>query len=200
MPRKPPEVVKLPPAGAQYEEQTYRIAPVEELHEHPENPRQGDVGAIVTSIDANGFYGALVVQKSTRFVLAGNHRLKALRARGVTHVPIIERDVDDQTALKILLVDNRSGDLASYDEVKLLELLTLAAESGYLEGTGYDGDDLDDMRMQWESDLRGVVDRPGANSTAGSFTVRFDESDRDAVRGALERAFAELGIETVSFS
>lgn len=182
-------------AETKYEEQNYRIANLADLHEHPENPRQGDVGAIVTSIDANGFYGALIVQKSTQRVLAGNHRLKALRAQGVKRVPIIERDVDDATALRILLGDNRTGDLASYDEVKLLQLLTAAAQEGNLLGTGYDGDDVDELRKLWESDLASHIDTRGQGGLDGRFTVIFDEKDRDAVRTLLDEMIAEADID-----
>lgn len=147
--------------------QTYRIAKLSELTEHPDNPRQGDVGAIITSVEANGFYGALVVQKDSGRVLAGNHRMKALKAKGVTSAPIIELDVDDRTALRILLGDNRTGDLASYDEGKLLDLLMQAAAEDNLLGTGYDGDDIDTML----SDLAG----PDAKQTIhhGALSARF---------------------------
>lgn len=126
-----------------YADQTYRIADIAELKEHPENPNQGDVGAIHTSTEANGWYGAITVQKSTGYVLAGNHRLQERKARGATRVPIIERDVDDATALRILLGDNRTAQLATYDEHALLVLLQREAANDNLLGTGWDGDDVD---------------------------------------------------------
>jgi len=178
-----------------YEDQTYRIADLSELEEHPDNPRQGDVGAITESIKANGWYGALTVQKSTGRILGGNHRKKALQALGITRVPIIERDVDDERALTILLGDNRMSDLASYDEVKLLELLSREAEAGRLAGTGYDGDDVDDLRKLWESDLSLHVDTRGQSDLGGRFTLIFDEKDRDEVRRLLDEMIAESGID-----
>lgn len=123
--------------------QEYRTARVDELTPHPENPRQGDVGAIHTSIETNGFYGALIVQKSTGHILAGNHRLVAAVAAGAVTVPILEIDVDDVTAKRILLADNRTNDLATYDNEALAQLLTALAMEDELLGTGYDGDDLD---------------------------------------------------------
>lgn len=57
---------------------------LDRLATHPENPRQGDVAAIAASIETNGFYGAVVAQKSSGHVLAGNHRLLAARERGDT--------------------------------------------------------------------------------------------------------------------
>lgn len=116
-----------------------------ELTPHPSNPRQGDVGAIVQSIEANGWVGSLVAQCSTGYVLAGNHRLQAAGHLGFDKVPVHWVDVDDETALRILLADNRTADLATYDEQALAQLLAELATDSDLEGTGYDGDDLDNL-------------------------------------------------------
>jgi ParB-like chromosome segregation protein Spo0J len=105
-------------------EQTYAIEPVESLTTHPDNPRKGDVDMIGKSIEANGFYGSVIAQTSTRHVLAGNHRLIAARARGVEHLPVIWVDVDDDRARRILAVDNRASDAAEWDDERLAALLT----------------------------------------------------------------------------
>ena len=112
---------------------------------HPDNPRQGDIGAIATSIDQNGWYGTVVAQKSTGHVLAGNHRLQAAQQLGIKEVPVYWVDVDDTTAKKILLADNRTNDLATYNDDVLTELLTDLVSTDDLLGTGYDGDDLDQL-------------------------------------------------------
>ena len=44
---------------------------------HPRNVRQGDVGAIATSLSTHGQYRPIVVQESTGHILAGNHTYKA---------------------------------------------------------------------------------------------------------------------------
>lgn len=122
------------------------LVPVQDLTPHPKNPRQGDVGAIHQSIEANGFYGVVIAQKSTGRVLAGNHRLLAAKHAGAKTVPVTWVDVDDATALRILIADNRTNDLASYDNAALAELLQgVLADAGTLEGTGYDGDALDEL-------------------------------------------------------
>lgn len=125
--------------------QRYRQAAVESLTPHPRNPNQGDVGAIHTSIEANGFYGAILVQKSSQHVIAGNHRLVAAVAAGAAKVPVIELDVDDETALRIMLADNRTAALATNDDQALADLLSDIAARDDLLGTGYDGDDLDTL-------------------------------------------------------
>ena len=138
------------------------IVAVSKLHLHPDNPRQGDVGAIVESIEANGWYGTLVAQKSTGRVLAGNHRLQAAQALDMKEVPVYWVDVEDNEAQRILLAHNRTSDLATYDDNILADLLkdmALNQENG-LTGTGYDGDDLDDLL----ADIS-VVDKPEKEMT-----------------------------------
>lgn len=125
---------------------TSELAPLDAVRPHPKNPRQGDIGSIHESIQANGFYGAIIAQKSTGFILAGNHRWQAARQSGATEIPITWVDVDDDHALRILLADNRTNDLASYDDNALAELLKEIHEAhGNLIGTGYDGDALDEL-------------------------------------------------------
>jgi ParB-like chromosome segregation protein Spo0J len=125
--------------------ETYEEVSLGALKSHPKNPRQGDVGAIYESIDANGFYGAVVAQKSTGHILAGNHRWMAAKEAGMVTVPVIWVDVDDDRALRILLADNKTNDDASYDESALAAILADLANTSDLLGTGYDGDDLDEL-------------------------------------------------------
>jgi len=121
-------------------------APVDSLLPHPDNPRQGDVDAIEESILANGWYGAVIVQLSTRFILAGNHRWQGAKRAGALTVPTIFVDVDDATARRIILADNRTADRASYDQESLTNILTsIQQEAGNLAGTGYVDSDLKQM-------------------------------------------------------
>ena len=126
--------------------ESYEIVPIDQIRPHPRNPRQGDVGAIQQSIEANGFYGACVVQRSTGHILAGNHRWKGARAAGEKTIPVTWVDCDDDRALRILLADNRTSDIASYDDNALAELLrSIQLDTGTLLGTGFDGEALDEL-------------------------------------------------------
>lgn len=125
---------------------TVEDVPLDALTAHPANPRQGDVGAIAESIQTNGWWGVIVAQRSTGYVLAGNHRLAAARALGMQAVPVHYLDVDDPTALRVLLADNRANDRASYNDHALATLLqAVLADAGTLDGTLYDPDDLDQL-------------------------------------------------------
>jgi ParB-like chromosome segregation protein Spo0J len=119
---------------------------IDEIHTHPSNVRQGDVGAICESLKAHGQYRAIVFQKSTGRILAGNHTWKAAKALGWTQIAATPVVCDDQQALRILLADNKANDLATYNEPELVELLKQLAdtEEGLL-GTLFDEDELDSL-------------------------------------------------------
>ena len=138
---------------------------IDAVQPHPRNARQGDVGAIVQSIRANGVYRPLIVQRSTGYILAGNHTWRALRETGHDEAPVVYVDADDEQAVRILLADNRSSDLGAYDDVALAELLVELATSTEraLAGTGYDAQDLDrlldDLSRPFDASNLGKVDR-----------------------------------------
>lgn len=125
------------------------LRPLDDLHPHPDNPRQGDIGAISESLRVNGQYAPIIATPDGT-VLAGSHRLAAARALGWTEMLVATVDVDDVAARRILLADNRTSDLATYDDNELLALLSGLATDDQLDGTGWDGDDLDELLQQLE--------------------------------------------------
>ncbi|MFD0478024.1 ParB/RepB/Spo0J family partition protein [Nonomuraea thailandensis] len=122
--------------------QTYRMVPVADLEPHPDNPHQGDVDVIAKSIEKNGFYGTILVQKSRMRIIAGEHRWRGAKAKGLGQVPALILDVDDAAALRILLADNRTAEIGGYDDQALAELLRSLDD---LDGTGWTEQDLDDL-------------------------------------------------------
>jgi hypothetical protein len=148
----------MPQPTAAVLDQHFEMVEVRTLVTHPRNPNEGDYGAIQESVETNGFWGALVVQRSTRYVLVGNHRLVVARDAGITHVPVLWVDVDDTQALRILTGDNRTARLGS-DKTDLLTeiLIELAMSPTGLAGTGYDGDDLDAMMAELNQTLEAAA-------------------------------------------
>ena len=115
---------------------------VADLRPHPDNPRSGDVSAIRESIERNGLYRPIVVNRPGMEVLAGNHTLQAVKELGWSEIAATFVEVDAEKARRILLVDNRSNDLAGYDTEALVDLLS---ELPDLEGTGYDESTLGEL-------------------------------------------------------
>jgi hypothetical protein len=116
--------------------------PVGTLITYPGNPRRGNLAAITESLEENQQYSPLVVQASTRYVLAGNHTLEAAQKLGWAEVDVVFVDVDDDRARKILISANRTADLGEYDDQAQLDIL---AQLDDLTGTGYADEDLDGL-------------------------------------------------------
>ncbi len=99
------------------------LVPVDALSPYPGNPRRGRLDVIVESLSQHGQYRPIVVNQRTMQVLAGNHTLEAAKHLGWDDIAVSYVDVDEDTAKRIVLVDNRSNDLAVYDDSALVGLL-----------------------------------------------------------------------------
>jgi ParB-like chromosome segregation protein Spo0J len=123
------------------------LRPIDEVRPHPENPNNGDVDAICESIEVNGMYRPVYAQKSTSFVIVGNHTWEAAKRLDAKVVPVVWLDVDDEAAKRLMLADNKIASLAMLDPSAELALLEeLAASETDLQGTGYRARDLEVLR------------------------------------------------------
>jgi site-specific DNA-methyltransferase (adenine-specific) len=120
---------------------TYDL-PVTDLVDWPGNARVHDQATLDESVTAYGQYRAVLGRQlpDGRVQLLAGHGTKAALARaGYETVTVEVRDVpDDAAARRIVLMDNRSNDRASYDERALLALLDQAHADGGLGGSGFD--------------------------------------------------------------
>lgn len=132
----------------------YETLPVEKLVTFHQNPRRGNVEVIAESLVSNRQYRPIVVNRGTKTgrkyeVLAGNHTLLAARYlvdKGVKDFEQLDCwviDVDDDAARRIVLADNRTSDLSSYDDQDLVALLEQM--EGDLSGTGWLEEDLSEL-------------------------------------------------------
>ena len=125
------------------------ISPTKLVHD-PENPRkhgEENLIAIRSSILSYGQVEPLVVQKSTKMVIAGNARLRVLKDLGYKSVKIVMLDVDDTEARKLSIALNRSGELAEWNEDVLAKHLeALSADMDFDSLTvGFDEDDMAEL-------------------------------------------------------
>ncbi|WP_369354625.1 hypothetical protein [Streptomyces sp. cg2] len=72
-------------------------------------------------------------------------------------------DVDDDTAAKIVIVDNRTSDLAGYDTILLADILQDLPD---LQGTGYDQEQLDQLLD--ETELPAPIELPSDGAGTGA--------------------------------
>ncbi|MDQ1127575.1 DNA modification methylase [Microbacterium sp. SORGH_AS 505] len=176
--------------------------PVEDLQVFHRNPRRGDVRAIAASLEAQGQYRPIVVNVGSltgrpNEILAGNHTFLAACSLGWATVQATTVDVDEATAHRIVLADNRLADLGAYDDA---DLAAAMAAAGALDGTGYTSGDLDALLASLDepvslTDPDDVPSRPdAADAVSGVGDVWHlgphrllvgSSGDLDAVRGAI---------------
>lgn len=88
----------------------------------PNNPRTGNVEAIMESYERFGQLKPIVVQRNEHdqlVVMSGNHQLEAAKRLGWTHLAVTEMQGDEADAVAFALVENRFGELGSIDKEKL---------------------------------------------------------------------------------
>lgn len=176
------------------------LAPIDMVHQHAENPNQGDLQALVESIEINGFVTAITADAHTGNIIAGNHRYQALVQLGATHIPVIWVDHMDATGAKRYMVaDNQTGHLAVMDDAALLEILKDLHESSELglAGTGFSENDYEKMLL--ESAIEAPPEGMGFGATPGALgqyqvvlDFEEDEDERDRVFAILSEQYEHV--------
>lgn len=120
------------------------LVEIDEVQPHPRNARLHTSAQLVAeSLETHGQYKPIGVQRSTGYILHGNGTWAQLKAGGATHVWVTWLDVDDEQAMRILLVDNATSDESAYDEIALAVLLEQMGDD--FTGTGFTADTAADI-------------------------------------------------------
>ena len=158
--------MSAPPMGGFYlADQRYQEdVPVAAIREHPRNYNEGDVEAIDESLAEHGMVGAVLVQESTGYIVAGNHTYRAAVARGAETIPAFWLDVGDDEAERLMVVLNQAARLSTFNPAKLLALLQPMHESSRgLAGTAFNLQRMDELAL-----LLGAPPTPAGGDSAGS--------------------------------
>jgi len=152
---------------------------------HPLNPRDHDLGGIVQSIRRFGFVRNVMLNEEDGLLLYGHGATLALAQMkdAGEHVPdriqAIEGEwmvpttrgvhMDALDAQAYLVSDNQHVLAGGWHEPRLIDSLIALAQSEALEGTGFDGDDVDRLirfHRPEMMDLPPDVARPRKKSVA----------------------------------
>lgn len=111
--------------------------PIDELKFDPQNARlhnERNIKSIMQSLEEFGQHAPLVVRTPDNIVVVGNGRLEAMRRLGWDTAWVVFVDDDDEQAIRCSLMDNRTAELADWDDSILEAILT----------------DYEDLRVWWE--------------------------------------------------
>lgn len=122
--------------------------PCADLCHDPANARKHsdrNIASIAASLRRFGQRKPIVVQREGMVVRAGNGTLEAARSLGWTDIAAIVVDDDNVTAAAYAIADNRTADLAEWDDDVLASVLGGLREEGWDldRDLGFDDDDLD---------------------------------------------------------
>lgn len=114
--------------------------PISQLVHDPRNARTHNaknLQAIRDSLAKFEQRKPVVVRRSDMRVIAGNGTMDAALALGWTHLACVLVDDDDTTAAAYGLADNRTAELAEWDDETLAALMAELDEAGASEGLGW---------------------------------------------------------------
>ncbi len=116
---------------------------IDDVNEYENNPRLNDaaVDAVAASIKEFGFKVPIIID-SNNVIVAGHTRVKACRKLGITEIPaVIADDLTEDQINAFRLADNKTHELALWDDKKLLEEL----EKISLDMLQFGFEDLEDL-------------------------------------------------------
>jgi hypothetical protein len=150
--------------------------PIDSLQPYHKNARRRAAEIVNDSLRRHGQYRPIVVNRGTltgreNEILAGNGTWAEARSLDWPFIAATFVDVSEDTAARIVLVDNKANDEAGYDERLLAELLGSLPD---LDGTGFQQDELS-----------AILDRLAEEALEGTSSDADDETDEDTDAGTL---------------
>lgn len=163
---------------------------IDTIRPYERNPRRNDpaVAAVAASLREFGFRQPIVVD-AAGVIITGHTTYRAARKLGLQHVPAhVAEDLTPQQVQAFRLADNKTAELAEWDDAKLTqEILALAGQGLDLAQFGFPAPDADKA----DADTGGAAsgddgDRPGADIEILRCT--FTAKQQETVKKALEKA------------
>lgn len=136
--------------------------PIDSITPLDGNPRRGDVEAVARSLERFGQRKPVVVNSTTGHVEAGNHTLAAAKLLGWDEVAAVMVADDHATATGFALADNRTADLATYDDEALADMVrdVMENDASLLSAASFTDDDLDDLLAELSDADVGMLGDP----------------------------------------
>ena len=164
-----------------------RQALIKDLKLDPENVRIHDernIHAIKASLEKFGQQKPIVVDKDN-MVIAGNGTLVAAKKLGWKKIAVVETELQGVDLVAYGIADNRTGELAVWDEAKLLEIMNMLQVDETIDEvvTGFSPVDLDQLGVAFDStdimeEWQGMPEFDQEDKTAyRSITVHFHNEE-----------------------
>ena len=146
---------------------------IDDLKPWTDNPRnnQHAIEKVAQSIKRFGFGAPIIARKEDGEVIAGHTRLEAAKQLQLKEIPVRYLDLDPVDAHLLALADNKLGEVAEWDDLKLKDIFekeSFAVDDLFI--AGFDAGALDDIIDSELPDL----DFQGDNSIGGEELTEAD--------------------------
>jgi len=125
---------------------------LDQLVEWDQNPRFNDqaIDQIADSIKKFGFSSPIIARKADNKIIAGHTRFKAAQSLGMQFVPVRFMDLSETEAKALALADNRLGEIASWDDGLLGDVLSELKKEGVdMDILGFSQQEVDQLLGNW---------------------------------------------------
>ena len=171
--------------------------PVADLSHDPANARkhpERNLDTIVASLRRFGQQKPIVIDRNN-IVRAGNGTLEAAKRLGWEKIACVRTELNGADATAYAIADNRSAELAEWDDEVLAATLNgLVLEDGLLEAAGFDEDELEKLLPSASDDF--AEDKSGDATVFEIVVVCKDESDQENVYNMIKNEGYECRIST----
>lgn len=140
----------------------------------PGNTRIHDernIQVIMKSLAKFGQYRAFVVQKPSMVIRVGNGMYEAMKRLGWKEGYVIAKEMTDEEATALSIIDNRSSDLSYFDDTILRDIMQALGQDARLM-TGFNEDEIKRYFVE-EIDFQSLID--GVDVTGGD--AMFEKKD-----------------------
>jgi ParB-like nuclease domain len=141
--RETPLMVRRPDApGAQQQQrqaQLIEMVPVGDLRPNPRNPNkhsEDQINRLMASLRRDGQTRPVLARKANRMLIGGHGVHTSVRRLQWPEIAVLFLDVDQQTADRIMLADDRLAALSELDDRRVADLMKEIGEGDWL-ATGY---------------------------------------------------------------
>lgn len=151
-----------------------------------------NIDAIVASLRRFGQQKPIIIDKSN-VVRAGNGTFEAAKILGWDSIQAIQTDLTGSEATAYAIADNRTAELAEWDDPVLMATLQSLEDEDreLLEACGYTEDELEKLLNQFDVD---EIDPPsladGDREPFQQMTFTLHDEQAEAVKAAMEKAKA----------
>ena len=169
------------------------------LNPWKKNPRKNTsaIDKVADSIKRFGFASPIIARSEDKIIIAGHTRFEAAKKLGLDQVPVRYLDLDPADSRLLALADNRLGEIATWDEDLLSEVLRDMIELDRDIGSlGFDEDEFESLlndKIDYVDDDDFEDHAEPVSGDIRQVVLRFTPEEHDVFMSCMQSLSSRLG-------